>query len=128
MKILGDTSVWVDHLRTDEPNLRLLLAKEEILGHPLLAGELSVGSIRNRAVILRALDRLPQGLVAKHSEVRQFIELHKLFGRGVGFVDAHLLLSVRLTPETLLWTRDKRLHAIAAEMSIAYIEPAALTQ
>lgn len=126
--VLADTSVWVDHLRSDEPALRDLLAQGKVLGHPLLVGELSVGSIRSRVATLRALDRLPQGIVEKHSEVRQFIELQTLFGRGVGFIDLHLLLSVRLTPDALLWTRDKRLHGLAKEMSLAYVEPAALMQ
>ena len=94
----------------------------------MVTGELAVGSLRNRAVVLRAIDRLPQGVTARDFEVRQFLELHTLYGRGVGYIDLHLLLSVRLTPDALLWTRDRRLQAIAAEMSVAYIGPAPPTQ
>ncbi len=128
MTILPDSSIWIDHLRKGEPALERLLKGGEVLSHPLVTGELAVGSIQNRIVILRAIGRLPEVILARHDEVMGFIEVHKLFGRGVGFIDLHLLLSVRLTPEALLWTRDKRLHEIAGEMSIAFDEPAALVQ
>lgn len=126
--VLADTAVWIDHLRMRVPALESLLLSGRVLGHPLVAGELSAGNPRDRVRELRALDRLPQPILARHDEVRQFIELHKLFGRGVGFVDLHLLLSVRLTPDAVLWTRDKRLREVAAEMSVAYAGPDVVEQ
>ena len=126
--ILVDTSVWIEHFRTDNLLLQTLLLSEQVLGHPLITGELAVGNFRTRRDSLETLDGLETVLIASNEEVRQFIELHSLFGRGVGFIDLHLLLSARLTPDALLWTRDKRLHGIAKAMSIAYAEPAALTQ
>jgi predicted nucleic acid-binding protein len=126
--ILADTAVWIAHRRTGDATLQRLLMVRQVLGHPLIAGELAVGSLRQRHDFLRDIDNLPRPVIADDHEVRSFIEVHKLFGRGVGYIDLHLLLSVRLTPEALLWTRDKRLHEIAGEMSIAYDEPAALLQ
>ena len=126
--ILVDTAVWITHLQSGNGTLLRLLADGEVLGHPLVTGELSVGNIVERRRFLRLVDDLPSPVIASDDEVRHFLEMHHLFGRGVGFVDLHLLLSVRLTPETLLWTRDKRLHAIAVEMSLAFNEPIAATQ
>lgn len=126
--ILADTAVWIAHRRTGDATLQRFLAERQVLGHPLIAGELAVGSLRERQDFLRAIDDLPRPVIANDDDVRKFIEIHKLFGRGVGYIDLHLLLSVRLTPEALLWTRDKRLHGIASEMSIAYSEPEALIQ
>jgi predicted nucleic acid-binding protein len=120
--VLVDTSIWVDHMRSASPALQRLLEAGEVLGHPVVGGELSMGNLHARRRALRAMDRLPQALVARHSEVREFIEMHLLFGRGAGFLDIHLLLSVRLTPDALLWTRDKRLHEIASSMAVAYQE------
>ena len=126
--ILVDTSVWIEHFRTGSLHLQTLLVNEQVFGHPLIAGELAVGNLVARHDPLKMIDGLETALVASNEEVRQFLELHSLFGRGVGFIDLHLLLSVRLTPDALLWTRDKRLHGMAKEMSVAYVEPAALTQ
>jgi predicted nucleic acid-binding protein len=126
--ILADTAVWIAHRRTGDATLQRFLAARQVFGHPLIVGELAVGGLRDRTDFLRAMDDLPRPVIANDDEVRRFIEVHKLFGRGVGYIDLHLLLSVRLTQEALLWTRDKRLHEIAQEMSIAFSEPAALIQ
>lgn len=126
--ILADSSIWIEHFRTGNEHLVSLLAYRRVSCHPLIAGELAVGNIRARRDALSILDELATPLIASNEEVRQFIELHTLFGRGCGFIDLHLLLSVRFTPDALLWTRDKRLHGVAKEMSVAYVEPAALMQ
>lgn len=117
--ILVDTSVWIDHLRKGEPTLMRLLEGGGVLAHPFVTGELALGSLRQRDVILAALQDLPQAVVAGDGEVRCFIDRNALFGLGIGYVDVHLLASVRLTPGVSLWTRDKRLHAVAERFALA---------
>lgn len=117
--ILIDTSVWVDHLRVGDKMLARMLESKEVLVHPYVTGELALGNLPNRTLVLTALLRLPQAPVANHPEVLRFIELNSLFGLGIGYVDAHLLASVRLTPGATLLTRDKRLLAAAERLSLA---------
>ena len=121
--ILVDTSVWVDHLRADDERLTALLDGEEALGHPFIMGELALGNLRQRDVVLRALRRLPQATVASDQEVLRLIDRQALFGRGIGYVDAHLLAAVRLTADAKLWTRDRRLQTVAAELGLAAMLP-----
>ncbi len=116
--ILADTSVWIDHLRTGDAQLQAELMRNAVLMHPLIAGELALGSLRNRAMVLRQIDSLPSAMPARNEEVRELIERHSLFSRGIGFVDAHLLASALLTPHTLLWTRDKRLRTLAKSLAV----------
>ena len=116
---LIDTSVWVDHLRTPNSALVRLLERGEVLGHPFVAGEIALGDLRQRDLVLRLLSRLPRAAVATDAEVLRFIDEHALFGQGVGYIDVHLLAAVRLTPDAILWTYDKRLHTIAAKLSVA---------
>lgn len=116
---LVDTSVWIDHLRRGDPILAELLDHGQVLGHRFVLGEIATGSLRQRDLVLGALRRLPQAVMAHDSEVLDFIERETLFGTGLGYVDVHLLASVRLTAGALLLTRDKRLLAAAARMSIA---------
>lgn len=125
--ILPDTSVWIDHLRVADGQLTQILARKNALCHPFVIGEIALGAIPKRESVLRLLRALRQPQIATHDEVLQFIEQHSLFRRGIGFVDAHLLASVLLTPEARLWTRDKRLRAIATELGVC-ITPAALVQ
>jgi len=120
--VLVDSSVWIDHLRFAEPQLERLLHTGEVLGHPMVSGEVALGSIRNRMQVLEDIDDLAKSIAATDDEVRRFIERHKLFGRGVGYVDAHLLVAVQLTPETVLWTRDKRLREVAEELGLEFQE------
>jgi predicted nucleic acid-binding protein len=117
--ILVDTSVWIDHLRTGNEMLSVLLEGRRVLGHPFVAGELALGNLRGRDVILRALRSLPQATVASDKEVLHFIDRELLFGRGIGYVDAHLLAAARLTAGATLWTRDRRLQAVAAELGLS---------
>ena len=117
--ILVDTSVWVDHLRNGDDALAHLLERGEVLGHPFVIGELALGGLRQRALVIEALRDLPHAIVASGREVLRFIEAQQLFGRGIGYVDVHLLAAVRLTPGARLWTRDRRLHALADELGLA---------
>jgi predicted nucleic acid-binding protein len=117
--ILIDTSVWVDHLRASDATLSGLLEGGQVLGHPFVTGELSLGNLRQRDLILTGLRELPQATVASDEEVLQFIDRQTLFGLGIGYIDAHLLAAVRLTPDAQLWTRDRRLQAVATQLGLA---------
>lgn len=116
--ILVDTSVWIDHLRYGDSSLVNLLNTGQVLAHPFVIGELALGSLRQRDVILDTLNNLPRAKIAADEEVLAFINQSKLAGLDVGYIDAHLLASVRLTPGTLLWTRDKRLCAAASQLGL----------
>ena len=118
--ILVDTSVWVDHLRSGEPRLQSLLQNSQILAHPFVVGELALGQIKQRKILLHDLRLLPQATISQDDEVLHFISQHSLFGLGIGYIDAHLLASVLLTPGTQLWTRDKRLLTVAERLSLAF--------
>ena len=118
--ILVDTTVWIDHLRDNDPHLAGLLDAGAVLGHPWVTGELALGSLHNRVEILRLLDDLPHATIATATEVRELVEQHKLFGLGIGYVDAQLLAATMLTPDADLWTRDQRLYAAAQRLGVSY--------
>ena len=117
--ILADTTVWIDHFRSDNEEMRKQLGKLNIVIHPFIIAELALGSLRERTKTLAWLDRLPKVKVAQISEVRQMIELRSLYNRGIGLIDAHLIASVFIDPSSRLWTKDKRLSGIAEELGIA---------
>jgi predicted nucleic acid-binding protein len=117
--ILVDTSVWVEHLRSASAILSVLLDDGGVLGHPFVLGELALGNLRQRDDFLRVLRRLPQATSASHLEVLQFIGREALYGRGIGYVDAHLLAAARLTAGSKLWTRDRRLQRVADQLGLA---------
>ena len=120
--ILVDTSVWIDHLRQSDPTLVELLEAVAVGTHPLVIGELAVGSLRNRAELLALLDELPRAPVADENEVLALINAHQLHGHGLGIVDVHLLASTLLAPGTSLWTRDARLRAAASSLGVLWRE------
>ena len=117
--ILVDTSIWVDHLRVGDERLAALLDGGEVLTHPFVVGELALGNLRQRKVFLSDLLPLPQADVASDEEVLGLIDREQLFGRGIGYIDAHLLAAARLTVDTRLWTHDRILNAVAAELGLA---------
>ncbi len=117
--ILADTSVWIDHLRNGNGALVERLNAASVLMHPFVLGEVAMGQLRQREVVVAALSGLPRTAVATDSEVLEFIQMHALFGRGIGYVDVHLLAAVRLTATASLWTLDKKLHVIAGEFGVA---------
>lgn len=119
--ILVDTSIWIDHLRQGDELLSELLGMGQVLAHPHVVGELALGNLKDRNLVLDALKDLPQVPVARDDEVLRFIEVNALFGMGIGYIDAHLLGAVRLAPGTRLWTRDKCLHAASTSLDLAYI-------
>jgi predicted nucleic acid-binding protein len=117
--ILADTSVWVDHLRTGDHRLADLLEAGQIACHPWVVGEIALGSLRARDRVLGLLDGLPALPLASTDEIRRLIDVRSLHGLGIGFVDASLLASCVLRPGTLLWTRDRRLDAVARDMGLS---------
>jgi predicted nucleic acid-binding protein len=116
--ILVDTSVWVDHLRSGDERLLELLRSREVATHAFIIGEIAMGSMRDRMRVLGQMQELPKVLVAGDDEVLALVSRWGLFGRGISYVDAHLLASARLMPGTNLWSRDRRLHAAAAGLSL----------
>lgn len=116
--ILVDTSVWIDHFRHDDAALSRSLNQRQVLSHPFVIGELALGSLRQRDLILEALRGLPSALVAHDEEVHAFIDHHRLFGIGIGYIDVHLLAATVLTPDVRFWTRDKRLRAAALRLGV----------
>ena len=116
--ILADTSIWIDHLRSGNKELRRHLEQGQIVVHPFIIAELALGSLKERTKTLALLDRLPQVSVAQTSELRLTIEARRLHGLGLGLVDAHLIASVLIHAPTLLWTRDQRLRKIAEALGI----------
>ncbi|MGV3550205.1 type II toxin-antitoxin system VapC family toxin [Rhizobium sp.] len=121
--IILDTSVWIDHTRVHDDHLFELLKQGKMLIHPFMIGEVALESLRNRDVIIASLLKMPRPVVASEPEVLSLIANRFLAGSGIGYVDAHLLASARLTPEAMLWTRDKRLRRVAEAMDIAYAQP-----
>jgi len=118
--ILVDTSIWIDHLRSGDPHLVGLLEGGAVLGHPWITGELALGNLVRRDEILGLMDGLPQAVVAHDEEVLRLIEQERLYGAGIGYIDAQLLAAVRLTSDTALWTNDRRLLAVAVRLALAY--------
>jgi predicted nucleic acid-binding protein len=118
--ILVDTSVWVGHFRASDPTLVDLLERGLVLSHPFVVGELALGNLKSRGLVLEALSQMPSVVKARDEEILTFIESHRLHGQGVGYVDAHLLVSAKLTPSSKLWTLDQRLDAVAVKLDIAF--------
>ena len=120
---LADTSVWVNHLRANDPILEALLEDDQVLMHPMVIGELACGNLPDREQVLDLLKELPQIPVAGDEEVLFLIERHQLMGRGIGYVDAHLLAAALLAGSVRLWTRDRRLWSAAADLNLVYQLP-----
>lgn len=117
--ILVDTSVWVAHLREGNSGLETLLNNGEVVCHPFIIGELACGNLRNRSEILSLLQALSMVTQAEHEEVMKFIEDYRLMGRGLGYVDIHLLASALLTRNPL-WTLDKKLKEVSSKLGLEF--------
>jgi len=117
--VLVDTSVWVEHFRTGNIGLANLLNEGDVACHLFIAGELACGNLSNRAEILSLLRALPLANHAEHEEVMQFIENSKLMGKGLGYVDMHLIASAVLS-KVPIWTLDKRLKDVSSKVGLDY--------
>jgi len=117
--VIVDTSIWVTHLRRGSRHLEELLLDAKVVCHPLVVGELACGNLKNRDEFLSLLQSLPMAPTIALNELLYFIERHRLMGKGIGFVDANLLASARLSG-ILLWTSDRRLRSAATELEVAY--------
>jgi len=116
--ILADTSIWIDHFRSGDAELKKALNLGQVVIHPWVTAELALGSLRDRTRTLAMLDRLPQMRMAQADELRTMIEARRLFNMGIGLTDIHLIASVFLNPPTILWTRDKQLRKVAESFRI----------
>ena len=116
--VLVDTSVWVQYFRQGNDSLAALLDEVHVICHPFIIGELSCGNLKNRVEILGLLSALPQGTLADHNEVLNFIEINRLFGLGIGWIDQHLLVSSLLS-RARLWTFDTSLQRVASRLGIS---------
>lgn len=117
--VLVDTSVWVAHFREGNDRLGAALEKGKVLSHPFIIGELACGNLQNRREILDLLQTLPRAAAVSDEEVMQFIELRRLAGIGLGYIDVHLLASALIT-EAPLWSLDRTLNRTAEELNVAY--------
>ncbi|HOT47112.1 MAG TPA: PIN domain-containing protein [Spirochaetota bacterium] len=117
--VLVDTSIWIEHFRRSHPRLEELLNNTDVAIHPFIIGELACGTMKNREEILNLLQTLDSSPEISLQELLRFIEMNKLQGKGIGFIDINLLASSLLS-DCKLWTKDKKLHDVAQKMGIAY--------
>jgi predicted nucleic acid-binding protein len=116
--ILADTSIWIDHLRSENREMRKHLQQGNIVIHPFIIAELALGSLQQRTKTLALLDFLPQVRMPNLAEVRLMIEARRLYSMGIGLIDAHLIASVFVNTPVVLWTRDKPLRKVAEDLGI----------
>jgi predicted nucleic acid-binding protein len=119
MNVLVDTSIWLDHLRHGVRELGALLDQLAATTHPFVAGELACGNLRDREAFLVYLNALPQSPMLAHEEALRLVEIQKLAGLGLNWVDVHLLGSAMVSGANL-WTRDKALHRAAERLGMAF--------
>jgi predicted nucleic acid-binding protein len=115
--ILVDTSIWIDHFRKGERELVALLNEGLVLCHPFVIGELACGSMKNRDEILSLLAALPEARLATHEEALHLVSSRNGHGKGLGWIDVHLLASALLSKCTL-WTKDKAMGAMARKLRV----------
>lgn len=121
MSVLLDTSIWIRHFRTSNLRVVQLLESESVVSHEFVVAEIACGSLKSREETIGYLKELIALPMVSTREVLQFIETKKLYSRGIGLIDAHLLASTLIVPDTQLWTADKRLENIARELGIVYL-------
>ncbi len=117
--ILADSSIWIEHFRSPVKEMIELAAKRLLYCHPSVIGELACGNLSERKKTLQFLKELHRAPVARNEDVMEFIEIHKLIGRGIGFIDVQLLASTSMMGGRL-WTRDRRLKEAAESLGLSY--------
>jgi len=117
--ILIDSSVWIDHFRSENKLLSTLLMQGAVVMHEFILGELAIGNFKNRKVILSLLDSIPKLSKLTHNEFMYFLEMNSFYGKGVGFIDIHLLGSTKLAG-IKFWTMDKKLMNLAKSLNLNY--------
>jgi predicted nucleic acid-binding protein len=116
--ILVDTAVWIDHLHAADSRLAKLLEIDRVGCHPLVIGEIALGSISQRDLVLGLLANLRRFPTVQHHEILHLIDRRKLWGRGLSAVDVHLMAAVAVIEGAQLWTRDKRLKAASVDVGV----------
>ncbi|MBN1961551.1 MAG: VapC toxin family PIN domain ribonuclease [Deltaproteobacteria bacterium] len=117
--IIVDTSIWVEHFRRRHKTLVTLLEEDQVLIHPFIIGELSLGGLIHRDELINLLQQLPTAIMSNHQEVLHAITTHNLDGKGIGWIDAHLFTSALLS-HAQLWTIDKQLNVICIRNKINF--------
>lgn len=117
--VLVDTSVWISHFKERDARLEALLEEAQAVSHSFVIGELACGNLKNRREILSLLQALPEAPLVSQNEILYFIESNSLTGRGLGWVDVHLLASAQLMG-IALWTLDRRLRQTAIDLKLSY--------
>lgn len=120
--ILADTSIWIDYFRSGHARLMQALQFNEVCIHPFIIGELACGNLKDRSTVLGLLAGLPSLRMLDPHEVLFFIDQKKLMGRGMGYIDVHLLAATLIATGAQLWTRDLKLFHAAKALSVAFIE------
>jgi predicted nucleic acid-binding protein len=121
--ILADSSIWIDFLRGRKPVMQNALEAGQVVMHPFIVAEVALGSLRNRHQTFTLMESLWMVKVAHLDEIRQMIEAHRLYSRGLGLIDVHLLASCLITPGVQLWTRDDSLEKAAQALGVHAILP-----
>jgi len=121
VSVLLDTSVWIRHFKTSNLRVVQLLESESVVSHEFVVAEIACGSLKSREETLGYFQELITLPTVSTQEVMLLIESKRLYSRGIGLVDAHLLASTLIVPDTEIWTADKRLESIARELGIAYL-------
>lgn len=121
--IIVDTNVWIDHLNEADPTLIAIVDEVRQRIHPFVIGELALSNLRDRSTIIELLEAMPLAEAALHEEVMRLIADHDLYGSGIGYVDAHLLASAKLTLGSQVWTRDRRLAAACNRFGVSFQPP-----
>ena len=118
--ILPDTAIWIDHIHGKDAQLEFLLRCDRVLVHPFVIGEIALGSMKRYDAVIEAMTILRAAPVAADEDVRFMINQHAIMGTGIGYVDAHILASAKLVPGSSIWTRNKRLNAVAQRLGVAW--------
>ena len=120
MKVLVDSSVWVDHFKQRNEHLVALLEADSVVCHPYIVAEVACGTPPGRKAIISLLSELEPSLLASQEELLALLDARQLYGRGCGFVDLSLLASALLSETTRIWTLDKRFEQLATEANRAF--------